>query len=150
MGRPDCWPVRPGQTDSPVCCSSCARTGPSTPAPGARRAAAPARSQGELAGLAARGVTALPPGVQAGALDRWFPQYILVLEGQAKAAVPGLADSDGVRVVAAPGSGDDTIAELAASVGGHRVVVTADRELRRRAVAAGATVAGPRWLLDLL
>jgi rRNA-processing protein FCF1 len=53
-------------------------------------------------------------------------------------------------VVAAPGSGDDTIAELAASVRGHRVVVTADRELRRRCVAAGATVTGPRWLLDRL
>jgi rRNA-processing protein FCF1 len=88
--------------------------------------------------------------VQAGALDRWFPRYILVLEGQAKAALPELADGDGVRVVAAPRSGDDTIAELAASVRGPRVVVTADRELRRRSVAAGATVTGPRWLLDLL
>ncbi|HEY9244088.1 MAG TPA: NUDIX domain-containing protein [Streptosporangiaceae bacterium] len=114
------------------------------------RAGAAARLQRELAGLAARGVTALPPGVQAGALDRWFPEYILVLEGQAKAALPELADSDGVRVVAAPRSGDDTIAELAGTVRGPRVVVTADRELRRRSEAAGATVTGPRWLLDRL
>ena len=52
------------------------------------RAGAAARLQHELAGLAARGVTALPPGTAAGALDHWFPQYILVLEGQAKAALP--------------------------------------------------------------
>jgi rRNA-processing protein FCF1 len=55
-----------------------------------------------------------------------------------------------VRVVAARGSGDDTIAELAAKTPGQRVVVTADRELRRRCVDAGASVAGPGWLLDLL
>src|SRR4029077_8925808 len=32
----------------------------------------------------------------------------------------------------------------------QRIVVTADRELRRRSQAAGAAVTGPRWLLDLL
>jgi 8-oxo-dGTP pyrophosphatase MutT (NUDIX family) len=112
------------------------------------RAGAAARLYGDLAGLASRGVTELP-GVPAGTLDRWYPEYILVLEGQAKAAAPGLSDTDGVRVVAAPGSGDDTIAELAGSVRGQRIVVTADRELRRRSQAAGAAVTGPRWLLDL-
>ena len=42
------------------------------------------------------------------------------------------------------------IAELAGDMIGHRVVVTADRQLRRRCEDAGAVVAGPRWLLGLL
>ena len=53
-------------------------------------------------------------------------------------------------MVAAPGSGDDTIAELAATIPGRRLVVTADRELRRRVTDAGASVTGPRWLLGQL
>jgi hypothetical protein len=32
----------------------------------------------------------------------------------------------------------------------RRIVVTADRELRQRCVAVGASVAGPSWLLALL
>ncbi len=68
----------------------------------------------------------------------------------ARAAVPALREADGVRVTAAPGSGDDTIAELAAKTPGRRLVVTADRELRRRAEAAGAAVTGPRWLMGQL
>jgi 8-oxo-dGTP pyrophosphatase MutT (NUDIX family) len=113
------------------------------------RAGAAARLYGELAALAGRGVAALPGEVGAAGLDRWFPEYILVVEGQAKAAVPALREVDGVRVVAAPGSGDDTIAGLAATAGGRRLVVTADRELRRRSADAGAAVTGPRWLLGL-
>jgi rRNA-processing protein FCF1 len=51
----------------------------------------------------------------------------------------------GVRVEAAPGSGDDHIIELVARAGGGPVlVVTADRELRRRVGELGAQVAGPR------
>jgi 8-oxo-dGTP pyrophosphatase MutT (NUDIX family) len=114
------------------------------------RAGAAARLYGELAALAGRGVAALPAELGANGLDRWFPEYVLVVEGQARAAVPALRETDGVRVVAAPGSGDDTIAELAATTGGRRLVVTADRELRRRVTDAGAAVTGPRWLLGLL
>ena len=33
---------------------------------------------------------------------------------------------------------------------GHVTLVSADRELRKRAEALGADVAGPGWLLDLL
>ena len=36
---------------------------------------------------------------------------------------------------------------LAGRLTGQRVVVTADRELRRRSAAAGAAVTGPGWLL---
>ncbi len=66
-------------------------------------------------------------------------------------ARPGTAgdrarDLGTVQVVSAPGSGDDEIVRLARSRPGHRIVVTSDRELRRRSVAAGAQVAGPSWL----
>lgn len=55
-----------------------------------------------------------------------------------------------VRVVRARGSGDDTIVAVVRDMPGHRIVVTADRELRERSVAAGATILGPSWLLGLL
>ena len=86
---------------------------------------------------------------------------LLVLEGAARRAVPRIAErartangdakSDGeVEVVSAPGSGDDEIVRQAQRLAGHCIVVTADRELRRRCVAAGARVAGPSWLYGLL
>jgi hypothetical protein len=98
---------------------------------------------------------------------------LLVLEGAARRAVPRIAeraratngtangDTEGdghgtsngegeVEVVSAPGSGDDEIVRQAQRLAGHCIVVTADRELRRRCVAAGARVAGPSWLYGLL
>jgi len=60
------------------------------------------------------------------------------------------APPDRVRVVPASGSGDDAIVALVRELPGRRVVVTADRELRDRCAAAGATVLGPGWLLGLL
>lgn len=69
-------------------------------------------------------------------------EIVLVVEGAARAvtSVPG------VRVVAAPGDGDDRIVELVAAEGPGRrcVVVTADRELRARVTELGAEVVGPR------
>jgi hypothetical protein len=64
------------------------------------------------------------------------------------AAVP--ARPGEVRVVEARGSGDDTIVAVVRELPGRRVVVTADRELRARCVAAGAEILGPGWLLGLL
>jgi 8-oxo-dGTP diphosphatase len=128
------------------------------------RAGAARRLRDQLARLAGEGVTALPETVGAPALERWFPGFVLVVEGAARPVAaahaagsgggdgpgpdrgPGLQDGR-VRVVAAPGSGDDTIAELAAGLAGRRLVVTADRQLRERCVAAGAAVTGPGWLL---
>jgi hypothetical protein len=55
-----------------------------------------------------------------------------------------------VRVVSAPGTGDDEIVRLVRSLPGYHVVVTADRELRRRCTAAGAEVTSPSWLYGLL
>jgi 8-oxo-dGTP diphosphatase len=81
--------------------------------------------------------------------------WVLVLEGAARAAVlPSSADGDvrpgEVRVVLAQGSGDDTIVALVCSLPAPCAVVTADRELRRRCTAAGASVLGPGWLLNLM
>jgi 8-oxo-dGTP diphosphatase len=66
---------------------------------------------------------------------------------------PGSADPvqpGQVRVVHARGSGDDAIVAVVRELPGRRIVVTADRELRDRSVAAGATILGPSWLLGLL
>ncbi|WP_133800008.1 hypothetical protein [Kribbella caucasensis] len=58
-------------------------------------------------------------------------------------------------IVLASGSGDDTIVDVVrAAADEHQgrpiSVVTADRALRARVEALGATAAGPRWLLDRL
>jgi hypothetical protein len=95
-----------------------------------RRAAA-VRLRDRLAGLAEAGVPGHP-----GPLD-----IVLVVEGVAR----GVAPVPGVRVDEAPGNGDDRIVELVASAPGRpRLVVTADRELRRRVTELGAEVTGPR------
>ena len=60
------------------------------------------------------------------------------------------ADDGLVRVVQADGSGDDAIVALARELPGRRFVVTADRELQRRCVAAGAAILRPGWLLGLV
>jgi 8-oxo-dGTP pyrophosphatase MutT (NUDIX family) len=116
------------------------------------RAGAMERLYAQLATLAADGITRLPGddgGGNESALDRWYPRIVLVVEGQARAVLDRVPRDGGpaaVQVVAAPGEGDDTIADLAGRLAGRRFVVTADRELRRRCVAAGAAVTGPRWL----
>ena len=71
-------------------------------------------------------------------------EVVLVVEGVAAR----LPEVPGVRVVRAAGSGDDAIVELVKDeVSGRRcVVVTADRELRSRVGALGASVLGPRAL----
>ncbi|WP_055494719.1 hypothetical protein [Streptomyces sp. TP-A0356] len=72
-------------------------------------------------------------------------EVVLVVEGAAR----GVESLPGVRVEAAPGSGDDRIVELVAEAGDRPVVVvTADRELRRRVRELGAEVTGPRTVRD--
>jgi 8-oxo-dGTP diphosphatase len=134
------------------------------------RAGAAVRLHAELVNLAASG-RAVPPG------ETNPPDFVMVLEGAAKAAAarlpptppaapppgearpvttpptatpPGGARPGEVRVVLASGPGDDAIVAVVRELPGHRVVVTADRELRERCVAAGATTLGPGWLLGLL
>ncbi|MCX4987853.1 MULTISPECIES: NTP pyrophosphohydrolase [unclassified Streptomyces] len=95
-----------------------------------RRGAAE-RLRDRLADFAERGLPGHP-----GPLE-----IVLVVEGAAR----GVASVPGVRVDEAPGSGDDRMVELVAEAGGRaRLVVTADRELRRRVGELGAEVTGPR------
>ncbi|MGD0700040.1 MAG: hypothetical protein ABSA02_09175 [Trebonia sp.] len=99
------------------------------------------------------------------AATRDVGEWVLVLEGQAREALAVLrADgSDGgggsgegeplLRLVPAPGSGDDAIVNVVAEVVAREqtcLVVTADRELRRRCEELNASVVGPGWLLRLL
>ncbi|NUR42312.1 MAG: NTP pyrophosphohydrolase [Streptomyces sp.] len=68
-------------------------------------------------------------------------ELVLVVEGAAR----GVESVPRVRVEAASGSGDDRMVELVARAAGREVlVITADRELRRRVTELGADVAGPR------
>ena len=135
------------------------------------RAGAAVRLHAEVVRLAASGRAILPddPGAPGQASP---PGFVMVLEGAARAAAarispadptaaggPGAAGEPGVldpvrpgevRVVQARGSGDDAIVAVVRALPGRRVVVTADRELRERCAAAGATILGPGWLLGLL
>jgi hypothetical protein len=75
-------------------------------------------------------------------------EVVAVVEGRAR----GVPAPDGVRVVRAPGSGDDALVECAtelADAGSALLVVTADRGLRAR-LPDGTAVAGPGWLLGQL
>jgi 8-oxo-dGTP diphosphatase len=130
------------------------------------RAGAAVRLHADIARLAASGRVILPhePGEagesgQGGTERADAPGFVMVLEGAAKAAAarlapPESADADvppgEVRVVQAAGSGDDAIVAVVRRLPGRRVVVTADRGLRERCVAAGAEIRGPGWLLGLI
>jgi len=100
----------------------------------------------DRAGAARRLRDALAPLATAGFAGHEGPlEIVLVVEGKAR----GVDSIPGVRVEQAPGSGDDAIAALAAAGQGREggvVVVTADRGLRERVTAVGATVVGPRSL----
>jgi 8-oxo-dGTP diphosphatase len=113
------------------------------------RPGAAVRLHAEITALAASGRPVLPG-------ENEPPEFVMVLEGATRAAAaridaapgPGLASR--VRVIQAAGSGDDAIVDLVRELPGRRIVVTADRELRRRCVAAGAEVLGPSSLIGLL
>jgi rRNA-processing protein FCF1 len=82
-------------------------------------------------------------------LGRLADPVVVVLEGKARAGVPAGAVG-GVMVVHATGSGDDMLVDVISAASDQVTLVTADRELRRRAEALGAHVAGPGWLIELL
>ena len=75
-------------------------------------------------------------------------EVVVVVEGAARdVPAPG-----GVRLVRAPGSGDDALAAEAtalAAAGRAVLAVTADRGLRAR-LPAGTDARGPGWLLGVL
>jgi 8-oxo-dGTP diphosphatase len=105
------------------------------------RPGAAVRLHAELAALTSPGRPVLPD-------DTEPEEFVMVLEGATRAAAARITGD--VRVVQADGSGDDAIVALVRELSGRRVVVTADRELRRRCEAAGAEVFGPSWLMGLL
>jgi hypothetical protein len=111
--------------------------------------------------------------------DETAGAWVLVLEGRAREAVallegdrsleegtapPGdwvpstdepqeAREPSAVRLVSAPGSGDDAIVGVVAEAVARDescLVVTADRELRQRCEELNASVVGPGWLLRLL
>jgi hypothetical protein len=142
------------------------------------RAGAAVRLHADITRLAGSGRAILPDERgETGTERAGVPGFVMVLEGAAKAAAARLAppephappeadappeqdaprepaDADvrpgEVRVVQAAGSGDDAIVAVVRRLPGRRVVVTADRELRERCVAAGAEIRGPGWLLSLI
>jgi hypothetical protein len=99
----------------------------------------------DRAGAAERLRDALVPLAERGPTAGGAPaplEVVLVVEGAAK----HVSSTDGVEVVAAAGSGDDTVVEVVRTRGRdrHTTVVTADRELRRRVGELGASALGPR------
>lgn len=97
-------------------------------------AAATVRLRDELVAVARAGLPSLPAPIE----------VVLVVEGAARHVAP----VPGVRVVPAPGAGDETVVDLvrARPPGRVCVVITADRALRARVERAGALVRGPRSL----
>lgn len=110
------------------------------------RAAAAGRLLHAVAGLHRRGV----PGEMLGLPeDCWYPELVVVLEGQARSAADPEAP---VRIVRAEASGDDTIvavAEQLAARGRVVTVVTSDRGLAERSRLVGASVLGAGTFRDL-
>ena len=137
------------------------------------RAGAAARLHAEVVRLAASGHAIVPETRSSGEGDPADdadppggfvpPGFVMVLEGAAKAAVARMPPEERaaagearppevrpgeVRVVQAPGSGDDAIVALVRELPGRRVVVTADREMRERCVArAGCSACSETDLL---
>ena len=117
------------------------------------RAGAAVRLYDDLARLAEQGVVVpgAPDEPDSGAAGI---EFLLVIEGAARAAMDRIPatgveapENKRVRVIAASGSGDDAIVSVVRELAGRCVVVTADRELRRRCAAFGASILGPGWLL---
>lgn len=103
------------------------------------RVGATERLRDALAEVAAHGVPGsnVPEPLRTGPLD-----VVLVVEGAARR----VGSSPAVRVVEAPGSGDDTIVAIVRdrTEGRPCWVATADRELIRRVSALGSSIIGPR------
>ncbi|MGK0714793.1 NUDIX domain-containing protein [Leucobacter sp. W1153] len=116
------------------------------------RRGANARLRDRLALLASQGSPAGLLGLtqhDVPGIDRAFPLWVLVAEGAGR----GNDSVTGVRVVDAPGLGDDTIVEetsLLVHEGRRVTVITSDEELQSRVTSLGATKRGAQKLLRRL
>ena len=122
------------------------------------RLGAARRLRDQLAHVARHGIDAasLPAGVSGGGLVRLLPRVVLVVEGDARPLAGEQVSSAwwdaAVTIRAAARDGDTAIvghSEQLQAAGAQTLVVTADRELRRR-LAPGVQVEGPSWLLSRL
>lgn len=113
------------------------------------RGAAAAQLHDDLTALLRFGVApgSWPAPGRFAELSWLYPRITMVVEGAARNL--RVSAADGLTVVRAAGSGDDAIVDVVRQHP-HGVVVTADRELRRRVSALGGDVVGPRWLWDTL
>jgi hypothetical protein len=89
-------------------------------------------------------------GAVASGTDRPEP-VVVVLEGKAREGVQEPASPTASPSCTPSASGDDTLVDIAGRCSDEEVtLVTADRELRRRAEALGADVVGPTMALRAL
>jgi hypothetical protein len=101
----------------------------------------------DRAGAARLFVDQIRAAIDAGRISE---PVVVVLEGKARQGVP-VGSADGLTVSHAAASGDDALVDVVVAAAEPAVtLITADRELRRRAEAFGAAVTGPTWLLELL
>jgi 8-oxo-dGTP diphosphatase len=120
------------------------------------RAGAARRLIADVAAVCSAGIAddAVPQTLTRPRLQHWWPVARVVVEGAARSAaapVEGRTPGEAVRVLAAPGAGDDAIVAAVSAAGdGPIVVVTADRELRGRCERLGAVAVGPSWLWKLV
>jgi hypothetical protein len=100
----------------------------------------------DRAGASRAFVDEIRAAVESGRIEQ---PVTVVLEGAARRGAPA-GSGEGVAILHAGGSGDEALLDVVAKASEQIVLVTADRELGRRARALGADIAGPGWFLDLL
>lgn len=112
----------------------------------------------DRSGAAERLLRRIVGAARAGSAELNGRRVVVVLEGRATAAAePDGPPDDGVVVIRATGLGDDAIVAVVQARAAARsgtaddvLVVTSDRELRRRVADLGARVHGAGWLLTVL
>ncbi|HWD62268.1 MAG TPA: NUDIX hydrolase [Humibacter sp.] len=111
----------------------------------------PAAAGRLVGGLLALGRAGWPADVLDLPHDLWWPRVTVVLEGEAK-RMPDPAEAGDLTILRADTDGDSAIVAHTASLPdpAQAIVVTADRELRDRVGALGASCASPSTLLGAL
>ncbi len=100
-------------------------------------------------GAAERLLSGLAAAAAAGVPDLGTRRVVVVLEGRTNAAAPD--GVPGLELVRAPRDGDGAVVDVVrAHAEDDVLVVTSDRELRRRVTECGALVRGAGWLRGVL